>query len=236
MESKIERELFLRERYTMVTQDIVRLSKTYHDLVPPLMVSVTKSVGVADLLYQWSLGQRHFGENRWQDLEKKDEELQAYLGPDYEQLHWHFLGPIQSNKLKKILKHKRVTHLHGISHEKIYLSCQGFNKYLFLQIKTSEEKEKQGLSEKEWRDICQRHPDALFHGFMTLGSIRTEHFREEAERSFQIMSMIRENWKKPDALLSMGMSEDYDLAMKYGSHILRLGRVLFDPKCHLPQR
>jgi PLP dependent protein len=212
----------------------------------PRLVAVSKTFPVDDILVLYEMGQRDFGENRVEEMVQKASDLGRRSIRD---INWHFLGQVQSKKLKPLLSLPGLAFIHSVHSQsclnKILLKANfvpaGRSIGLYLQVNTSGEEEKQGFSSlqelcsvvNDWQAAAsgrQLHQFFLA-GLMTMGKIRTEHFAVEARRCFEQLREWRgilQRSKGPlSCELSMGMSQDYPLALAVGTDVLRLGSVLF---------
>lgn len=181
----------------------------------------------------YSFGQRDFGENKVQELIEKSSEL-SHL----DEIKWHFIGSLQKNKINKLLEVKHLVAIHSVDSiellEKI-LSKKISNKIgLFLQVNTSNEAEKSGFEDISMlntaTELILKNPSFILQGLMTIGKIRTDNFQEDAEKSFSSLVDIKNILDQKydlDLELSMGMSQDFEIAMRYNSSWVRLGSSLF---------
>jgi pyridoxal phosphate enzyme (YggS family) len=207
---------------------------------PARLVAVTKQVSVEELLVLYQAGQRDFGESRVQELLKKSEKLSGY-----DDIIWHFIGPLQRNKVKKLLAVKGLKYIHSIDSLKLIEELEKSKKHycgdrlkLFLQVNTSHEEEKHGLRSfeqlKEAAIKIQKDlvPQMEFIGLMTIGGIRRGIFEQEALKSFSLLKQYRDQLASElnliDLQLSMGMSQDFEFALSLGSNFVRIGRALYD--------
>ncbi|KAL7072362.1 hypothetical protein ACQ4LE_008460 [Meloidogyne hapla] len=200
------------------------------------LVAVSKTFS-ADLIFAcYQQGQRHFGENYVDELESKASEL-ALLGAS--DICWHFIGRLQSNKIKKICA------IHGLwcietldsaKHSDLIQSIMVVLKKelkVFIQVNTSSEKNKGGVEPEGLDDLVshieQNCPNLSFIGLMTIGSI-SESKNPETNSDFELLVKLRNELAarlNRTLELSMGMSSDYQLAIKYGSTNIRVGSTIF---------
>lgn len=194
------------------------------------LVAVSKTKPVSDIEELYQLGQRVFGENYVQELAEK----QPLLPPD---IQWHFIGHLQSNKVKYIAPF--VSLIHGVDSWKllkeINKQAQKNNRVIdvLLQMHIATEETKFGLDEVELNQLLQDlQTDPLPHirirGMMGMASfsedaalVRSE-FRTLRSYHLQLLKTIPEA-----AVLSMGMSGDYKMAIEEGSTMVRIGSLLF---------
>ena len=220
------------------------LAKRLDNLTPTLgnssLVAVTKYSPVDDIRYAYEWGQRDFGENRVQDLEEKAQSFQKLdLGP-----RWHFIGKLQSNKINQLFKIPNLFAIHSVDSlkllQKLYQKesqFEGDSLMFFLQIKTSDEEEKSGFESKEEiyeaLSFIEKRSDSKlrFFGLMTMGKVRTTEFEKDATKCFEKLKRLRDdinnNFTFPSLKLSMGMSQDYTIAVSLQSDFVRIGSMIF---------
>ena len=195
-----------------------------------ILVAVSKTKPVEDIMGLYDKGQKDFGENYVQELVEKE----ALLPKD---IRWHFIGHLQSNKVKYIAPF--VYLIHGVDSFKLLkeIGKQGSklqrNIKVLLQVHIAQEETKFGLDEKELDEIMQNQiAQPLAHvdicGLMGMAS-----FSDDAEKvgnEFETLKALYDQYKnvsKPFSVLSMGMSGDYKLAIEKGSNTVRIGSLLF---------
>ncbi|HAZ13512.1 MAG: YggS family pyridoxal phosphate enzyme [Bdellovibrionales bacterium GWA2_49_15] len=202
------------------------------------LVAVTKHTGIEEMAYAYELGQRIFGENRVQDLVKKSEQLAGL--PD---LEWHFIGHLQRNKVKDVLKVERLSAIHSVDSlsllEKIIECPQAARPLaLFFEVNTSGEKEKWGFTDQEQLKLAFQKAlkdgapaNLIPAGLMTMGTFRTKDAEGEAHRCFKELRKMKLDLEKSLGIkglkLSMGMSGDYQIAVEHGADYVRIGSQIF---------
>ncbi len=194
-----------------------------------LVVSKTRSIDEIRSLYQ--AGQRHFGENKVQELLEKDVALS-----DLPELKWHLIGHLQSNKVNKLKTITRLVAVHSVDSlsllEKLTQTLAPSVGY-FLQVNTSGEDEKSGFETIEEIKLALhflKTHKLEAQGLMTMGTIRTEDVEGEARRCFKKLTEIRhllQALQSQPLQLSMGMSGDYLIARDMGSDWVRVGSKIF---------
>lgn len=200
-----------------------------------LVVSKTRPVESIKALV--SSGQVHFGENKVQELIQKATELEGL------DIQWHFIGHLQTNKINQLLSIKNLGFIHSIDSlglvEKILKKTPLKKIKIFLQVNTSGESEKGGFSPNSFEelnravDLILKSNDYEIFGLMTIGKIRTENFEKEAKKSFQLLKQIKSELDSRHGLnlqLSMGMSQDLEIAQDFGSNWVRIGTEIFGPR------
>jgi PLP dependent protein len=200
------------------------------------LVAVSKTKPVADIKALYDLGQRDFGENYVQELVDK----QAALPKD---IRWHYIGHLQTNKVKYIAPFVHL--IHAVDSFKL---LEEINKHaeknnrtidVLLQLHIAEEETKFGQDEKELLDILEYYEaqkDQLRNvrvcGVMGMATFTDdeEQIRSEFKRLYSFFdNRRRTNFLLKDyfSICSMGMSSDYRIAIDEGSTLVRIGSLLF---------
>lgn len=192
-------------------------------------VSKTKPAEAIEELY--ALGQRDFGENYVQELTDKAAQLP-------QDIRWHFIGHLQSNKVKYIAPF--VYLIHGIDSLKLLKEVQkqavklNRNIACLLQVHIATEETKFGMDEQELQEALQALPE-LTHvtvkGLMGMASF-TDHM-EQVKKEFRQLKQLKDKYfPESDRILSMGMSGDHRLAVAEGSTMVRIGSLLFGERAY----
>lgn len=191
---------------------------------------MSKTKSVQEIQEAYDAGQRHFGENYIQEIISKAPELPS-------DIKWHFIGHIQSNKAKLLLK--SVPNLFLVETVDSIKLANLLNKEtretklnVMIQVNTSGEAEKSGVSPSECLPLVQHVLESCsqleFCGLMTIGR-----YGETTPVCFESLVACREKvasaiGKSPnDIELSMGMSGDFETAIKLGSTSVRVGSLIF---------
>ena len=205
--------------------DFILFKKSVPENVTIIAVSKTKPVEKIKQIYD--LGQKDFGENKVQELVKKYEEL-----PD--DINWHLIGKLQRNKVKYIAPFIHL--IHSVDSEKLLsqINKEGDKNNriinVLLQIKISNDPLKTGFDFIELKKIFSSNSLLKYKfvkvlGFMGMGSIDQSKNEEEFRK---ISNYFKEISKIYDLkYLSVGMSNDYKLAIKYNSNMIRIGSLIF---------
>lgn len=209
----------------MVNKDTV--TKLIEEVTPQTIVAATKYVGVESIKELSELGIKNFGENRVDAFLEKHQALRD-LG-----LSWHFIGHLQSKKVKKVIN--KIDFLHSLDrisladaiekHRELPLDC-------FIEVNISNETSKYGLTVKEVSSFCEKLKNYdKIHIVGLMGMAKLTDDSEEIKREFMKLRNLFEELNKLSNLdmnyLSMGMSNDYQIALECGATHLRLGSILF---------
>ena len=188
------------------------------------LLAVSKGFKSGDIEYMQSLGQIDFGESKVQEA------MQKPVFQIDNNLIWHFIGRIQTNKIRKIVKH--FDFIHSVDSYKKLLKISEVAIELqkipnvFIQVKLAKDPEKAGFSYEElmanWDQIKQIKGIKI-NGLMTINPKGLN--AESNLELFNKCRLIADNLKLPDC--SMGMSNDWEEAIKAGSTWIRLGSLIF---------
>jgi PLP dependent protein len=191
------------------------------------LIAVSKLKPASDIEQLYALGHRDFGENYVQELVDK----QAQLPTD---INWHFIGHLQSNKVKYIAAFVHL--IQGVDSIKLLAEI---NKQaaknnriinVLLQVHIATEDTKFGFDEKEIMDIeAENYTNVNIIGLMGMASFtdNTNQVQQEFESLKTLFDKIKTEKKIPLHTISMGMSNDYELAITCGSNMIRVGSLLF---------
>lgn len=199
------------------------------------LVAVSKTKPVSALQEAYEAGQRHFGENYIQELQEKQPRLPA-------DINWHFIGHLQSNKVKYIAPF--VYLIHGVDSLKLLteINKQALknNRIIdcLLQIYIASEETKFGLSAEEAKSLLQTEEFAALKNIRIAGLMGMASFTDNQQvlsKEFGSLQQLFEELKNtyPNHAqirmqhFSMGMSSDYQLAIKHGSNMVRIGSSIF---------
>jgi PLP dependent protein len=213
------------QAYTKLKQEL--------DAAGVTLVAVSKTKPVADIQALYDLGQRDFGENYVQELVDKVPQLPA-------DIRWHFIGHLQSNKVKYIASFVHL--IHGIDSAKLLAEVsKGAQKHqrsidVLLQVHIAQEETKFGLDAEELETLLNGFSRAPLPGVRIAGLMGMASFSEDTERvgqEFAYLADLFNRYKNASQegvdfrYLSMGMSGDYRLAIGAGSNMVRIGSLLF---------
>ncbi|QDF76095.1 MULTISPECIES: YggS family pyridoxal phosphate-dependent enzyme [Shewanella] len=195
------------------------------------LLAVSKTKPISQIAAAYDAGQRLFGENYVQEGEEKVKALRESHGD----IEWHFIGPLQSNKSKSIAEH--FDWMHTLSREKIArrLSEQRPEDLpplqVCIQVNISQEESKSGVSPEEiapLADAISALPKLTLRGLMAIPTATSDESVQQAEfRQMQtLFKQLQQSYPAIDTL-SMGMSQDLELAIASGSTMVRIGSAIF---------
>jgi pyridoxal phosphate enzyme (YggS family) len=207
------------------------------------LVAVTKTQPPDVISAAYELGLRHFGENRVAEAEAK-------IGGLPDDITWHMIGHVQSRKARWVIPLFQV--VHSVESVKLARRLDRFRAdraeplRVLLEFNVSGELSKYGLAADRWREDRRQREEALavvqeilalphleVQGLMTMAPIVAD--PEEARPTFVRLRQVRDELAEafPDASwhhLSMGMTDDFEVAIEEGATIVRVGRAIFAPE------
>ncbi|PID93833.1 MAG: YggS family pyridoxal phosphate-dependent enzyme [Bacteroidetes bacterium] len=198
------------------------------------LIAVSKTKPSGDILTAYEAGQRLFGENKAREMEEKADTL-----PD--DIQWHFIGHIQTNKVKYIAK--KVHLIHSVDSLKVLqeIDRQAARNeriiHVLLQFHIAQEESKFGLDLEEAEAILNSEAyRAMQHihiaGVMGMATYTDEEpqIRKEFRTLKRIFDTLKNNYFREDTAfkeISMGMSGDYPIAIDEGATLIRVGSLIF---------
>ena len=207
-----------KEVYNQVHEEL-RLSKI-------TLVAVSKTKPMEDILELYYLGHRDFGENYVQELTEKAEQLPT-------DIRWHFIGHLQSNKVRSIIPF--IYLIHGVDSLKLLKEIDKQaekNKRVIdclLQVHIAQEETKFGFDEAELLDLeLKQFTNVRIKGLMGMASLTEDINKIRIEFKSLKTRFEKLKTQNPElSILSMGMSADYKIAIEEGSNMVRIGSLLF---------
>ena len=192
------------------------------------LVAVSKFKPVEDILEAYHAGQRDFGENRPQEMAAKAQQLPA-------DIRWHFIGHLQTNKVKLVVP--IATLIHSVDSERLLAEidkcARGLGRTVdcLLEIHIAEETTKQGLTADEALALARRigdFPGVRLRGVMGMATFTDD--QAQVRREFRTLKEVSRQLQAflPDcSQVSMGMSEDWRIAIEEGTTLVRIGTTIF---------
>ncbi|QYH02646.1 YggS family pyridoxal phosphate-dependent enzyme [Campylobacter lari] len=188
------------------------------------LVAASKYVQDEQIRELFKQGVVEFGENQVQALALKKEKLQDL------EIKWHFIGNLQSNKINLLIKQNPLLwqSCNGLKSAKAVDKRLDYKLDTLLEINTANESSKSGIEQnkaiEEYLQIQEECKNLNLVGIMCIGSMDVEKVQESFEQTFKIYENLQKHGAK---ICSMGMSGDFELAIKCGSNMVRLGSMLF---------
>lgn len=202
------------------------------------IIAVTKYVSLETAAAAHQLGLQHLGENRWQDAKEKWEAISGgESSEDGGQAVWHFIGSLQTNKVKDVIG--KFTYIHSLDRLSLAQAIDkrasqlGIIVPCFVQVNVSGEQSKHGLEPDQLPALLTELKELSslrIIGLMTMAPYETE--VEETRPVFRALSKLKSEMNErailPELMteLSMGMSGDFEVAIEEGATWIRLGTIL----------
>ena len=189
------------------------------------LIAVSKKKSTDLIAAAHHCGLTNFGENYLQESVEKISSINS------KEIDWHFIGNIQSKKSSQIAQY--FSWVHTIDRTKVVnaLDAAGQNLKVLIQVNVSEEKSKSGISESDLMPLAEIVIESRcleLKGLMALPSLPVD--RKINEKEYEKMNMLSDKLKSyysPANELSLGTSQDFELGIKHGSTMVRVGESIF---------
>ena len=238
----------LRKRYEAVKQRIAdatrKVGRKPEDVV---LVAVTKNASIDVVRELLALGHRDFGENRAQQLANRATQLAEFRqriedhpessgGDTPPEPRWHMIGQLQRNKVRKLVDHVRLVHSVDSMRLAEEIQVQGARRdtqvEILIEVNLGEE-QKGGIAAPAVRHVIDQMDSMLnvrVRGVMGMAPLTDDEsvIRSAFDRCRDVFEDVRKMANEPDRIdiLSMGMSNDLEIAIEYGANIVRVGTAL----------
>lgn len=203
------------------------------------LVAVSKYHPAEYIEEAYAVGQRIFGESHVQELRQKVEVLPS-------DIEWHFIGHLQTNKVKYIAPY--ITMIESVDSERLMAEinkqCMKHDRVVdvLLELHVAKEETKSGFAPEELEvllasGVKEKYPNVRICGLMTMATYTDDEslIESEFEQASQFFDKIKTNYFVADdyfSVRSWGMSGDYPLAIKHHSNMIRVGTLLFGPRVY----
>ena len=183
------------------------------------ILPIVKNKTNQEIKFLYEFGFREFGENRLSDFNLHKSE--------YKDINFHYIAPIQSRKLKEIVKNFKYIHTVSRNKEIDILEKENINCNYLIQVNIDNHPNKNGVSKD---DVFNFYEYCIQKNITPVGLMTIPDINSEPKTVFSEMHQINEKLMKDYGYkgeLSMGMSNDYEVALDYGATIVRIGTKLF---------
>ena len=217
----------------MIKENIVKI----HEQLPQTvqLVAVSKFHPLEAVIEAYDAGQRVFAESRPQELLSKVNALDTNAYPD---LQWHFIGHLQTNKLKMVLPYvslvQSVDSRHLLDEIQKWACAASRTVSVLLELHIGVEESKQGFHEEEILELLfnsDRYPNIRFCGLMGMASHTDDEAVIDADfgRIDSFMAYLVDLFPELEDFrqLSIGMSDDWHIALRHGATMVRIGTAIF---------
>ena len=221
--------MFIEKQSQNLYRDLDVIQKKYNVQKPLKVCVASKYANVTQIETLINQGFRIFGENKIQDGVQKIKALNKY------ELEWHFIGHLQKNKVRKAVEHFDV--IQSVDSiellEKIDNCAASLNKKMscFIQINSGYDQKKHGFLPEEFKQLKSQlfsFSNVKIKGIMVIAPLLSD--QKKLKSVFDMsFDLFKATFKEGNAYdLSMGMSQDYQLAIESGATMVRIGRRLFN--------
>ena len=194
-----------------------------------VLIAVAKTVDVARIRQAISAGIEHFGENYYQEAREK---IQAVESP----VHWHFIGHLQKNKVRGVVP--LFAWIHTVDDEELAeeidrrAQAMGKHQRVLIEVNIAREPQKFGAAPEQVLALAERIaalPNVRLEGLMGMAPMVER--AEEARPYFAELRRLFERLPEAHRVhLSMGMTQDYEVAIEEGATMVRIGTAIFGPR------
>lgn len=233
----------LRDRLPALRERVARAAEQGGRSAEDVMVvAVSKGHPAEAVVAAWHLGLREFGENRVEEAEPKMARVQALLGeePRGGEIHWHMVGHVQSRKAARAIG--PYTLIHSVDRLKLARRLERFAAQadcvqpILLEVNVAADPNKYGFTPQAVEEVVPAIlalPHLRVEGLMTMAPLVTD--PEEVRPVFAALRRLRDRLQEqyPEISwhhLSMGMSNDFEVAIQEGATIIRVGTAIFGPR------
>ena len=233
MQGKFSKFASRKKLFQMIKERISELVSNLPSGVQ--LVAVSKFHPLEAVLEAYGAGQRIFAESRPQELLSKVNALDTNAYPD---LQWHFIGHLQTNKLKMVLPHvtlvQSVDSRHLLDEIQKWAAAASRTVSVLLELHIGAEESKQGFHEEEILELLfnsDRYPNIRFCGLMGMASHTDDEAVIDADfgRIDSFMAYLVDLFPELEDFrqLSIGMSDDWHIALRHGATMVRIGTAIF---------
>lgn len=221
------------QEFSTVAENYQKVKNSLPPNIQLVVVSKTHPIESIQLVYD--LGQKVFGENKVQELIEKQPQLP-------QDIQWHLIGHLQTNKVKYIAPF--IDTIQSVDSKKILLEIDKQAKNnerkikVFLQVKIAEEDTKYGLELHETKELYLDYlngefPNIMISGLMGMATFTDD--KDQVKKEFTFLKNLFDQLSLKQKLqtLSMGMSDDYPLAIESGGNSVRIGSAIFGNRNYL---
>tara|TARA_B100001250_G_scaffold57407_1_gene44538 strand:- start:5479 stop:6093 length:615 start_codon:yes stop_codon:yes gene_type:complete len=197
-------------------ENINNLTKKYNAQLLP----VIKDKKIEEIKEVYDFGFREFGENRLEQLLDHKNRLEKAM--------FHFIAPLQSRKIDEVMNNCVSIHTLSRKKEALIINKNYSNQKIFIQINIDNDPNKSGIKVEEVDIFFNMFEDLKFFpvGIMCIPSIADDSIISFSNMQ-KINQKLKKNYKNYKGELSMGMSDDYEIALDYGATLIRIGSKIF---------
>ncbi len=229
----------IEEKIHIVRQKIeTACEKSGRKISDVKLIAVSKNHTTGNILEALNFGIKDFGENKAQELQRKAEKIN-------DDLRWHFVGHLQTNKVKYVIK--SADYIHSVDSVKLAAEIskraakENKTQKILLEVNTSGEESKFGLQNEEelfkLTEECRSLENVELHGLMTMAPYTED--ESVIRKSFASLRQAKDKLNSSGfdlGELSMGMTNDYETAIEEGATMIRIGTAIFGERVYHPKK
>ncbi len=219
----------LEKIYETIKKSAEKVGRNPNEII---LLGASKTQPVEKIIEAYNAGLKYFGENKVQEGMKKIDELK----PKYPDIHWHFIGGLQTNKAKYVVKYFEL--IHSVDRKSLVDEIDKRAKKIdkvqecLIEVNIGDEETKYGVNPENLEELyeyCLSKENIKILGLMCIPPYSED--KEQSRRYFiklrELKEKLEDKYKVKLPHLSMGMSDDFDIAIEEGATIVRVGTAIF---------
>ncbi len=219
----------LEKIYEIIRKSAEKVGRSPNEII---LLGASKTQPIEKIVEAYNAGVKYFGENKVQEGIKKIDELR----PKYPDIHWHFIGGLQTNKAKYVVKYYEL--IHSVDRkslvDEIDKRAKKINKVqeCLIEVNIGDEETKYGVNPDDLEELyeyCLSKENIRILGLMCIPPYSED--KEQSRKYFiklrELKEKLEDEYKVKLPHLSMGMSNDFDIAIEEGATIVRVGSAIF---------
>ncbi|RUM56827.1 MAG: YggS family pyridoxal phosphate-dependent enzyme [Persephonella sp.] len=224
----------LEKIYETIRKSAEKVGRNPNEII---LLGASKTQPVEKIIEAYNAGLKYFGENKVQEGMKKIDELK----PKYSDIHWHFIGGLQTNKAKYVVKYFEL--IHSVDRKSLVDEIDKRAKKIdkvqecLIEVNIGDEETKYGVNPEDLEELyeyCLSKENIKILGLMCIPPYSED--KEQSRRYFiklrELKEKLENKYKVKLPHLSMGMSDDFDIAIEEGATIVRVGTAIFGERIY----
>lgn len=224
----------LEKIYETIRKSAEKVGRSPDEII---LLGASKTQPVEKIIEAYNAGLKYFGENKVQEGIKKIDELK----PKYPDIHWHFIGGLQTNKAKYVVKYYEL--IHSVDRKSLVDEIDKRAKKIdkvqecLIEVNIGDEETKYGVNPANLEDLyeyCLSKENIRILGLMCIPPYSED--KEQSRKYFiklrELKEKLEDKYKVKLPHLSMGMSNDFDIAIEEGATIVRVGSAIFGERIY----
>lgn len=224
----------LEKIYETIRKSAEKVGRNPNEII---LLGASKTQPVEKIIEAYNAGLKYFGENKVQEGMKKIDKLK----PKYSDIHWHFIGGLQTNKAKYVVKYFEL--IHSVDRKSLVDEIDKRAKKIdkvqecLIEVNIGDEETKYGVNPEDLEELyeyCLSKENIKILGLMCIPPYSED--KEQSRRYFiklrELKEKLENKYKVKLPHLSMGMSDDFDIAIEEGATIVRVGTAIFGERIY----